>query len=71
MQVSSIASTHSRRNLFIKYANNYMNFRAMNEENEPVSKPESDSVKTEKTKGIETLTIFPKQVIEGKTVITA
>ena len=71
MQVLSVASTHSRRNLFIKYANSYMNFRAVNEENEPVSKPENESTKTEKAKGIETLTIFPKQVIEGKTVITA
>ena len=48
-----------------------MNFKAVNEENEPVFKSENEPLKTEKSKGIETLTIFPKQVINGKTVITA
>ena len=72
MQVSSIASTESRKNLFIQYANSFMNFRAGNEGNEPVTKPDIEPVKsTEKSKGIETLTIFPKQVIDGKTVIIA
>ena len=27
--------------------------------------------KADKSKGIETLTIFPKQVVDGKTIITA
>ena len=72
MQVSSIASNQSWKNLFIQYANSFMNFRAGNEGNEPVSKPETEPVKpADKTKGIETLTIFPKQVIDGKTIITA
>jgi len=72
MQVSSIASTQSRKNLFIQYANSFMNFRAGNEGIEPVSKPDTEPVKsTDKIKGIETLTIFPKQVIDGKTIITA
>ena len=33
--------------------------------------PTSENNKLNKIKGIETLTIFPKQVIEGRTIITA
>ena len=67
MKVSAI----SQRNLFIEYANKYMNFKANNDE-EPVTKPEIEPAKkTGKNMGIETLTIFPKQVIDGKTVIIA
>ena len=33
--------------------------------------PAFDEKKADKTKGIETLTIFPKQVVDGKTIITA
>ena len=72
MNVSSISS--SRRNLFIQYANSFMS--VPNEEQgkiieNPVN-PEDD--KSNKPKGIETLTtftIFPKQVVNGHTVITA
>ena len=71
MQVSSV--TDSRRNLFIKYANHFMSNNGNDAENASkilVSEPESAN----KPKGIETLTaysIFPKQVINGKTIITA
>jgi len=72
MQVSSISANQSRKNLFIKYANNYMNFRANENSDEPVSKPDTEPVKkSDKSMGIETLTIFPKQVVDGKTIITA
>ena len=71
MQVSAI-SPSQRRNLFIQYANSFMNFKANPTDEENVTKPEIEPVKkTGKTMGIETLTIFPKQVIDGKTVITA
>ena len=70
MNVSSIST--DRKNLFIKYANQFMNFKAIQDGDIPVTKPENESVKkVDKTMGIETLTIFPKQVIDGKTVITA
>lgn len=72
MQVSAISANQSRRNLFIQYANSIMNFKAAQEGEEPVTKPALEPVKkTGKNMGIETLTIFPKQVIDGKTIITA
>ena len=74
MKISAISANDSveRRNLFIKYANQFMNFKAGSDEETPVSKPEIEPVKKlGKNMGIETLTIFPKQVIDGKTVITA
>ena len=71
MKVSAISQENSRRNLCIEYAN-FMNFKANNEGVETVTKPDIEPVKqTGKNMGIETLTIFPKQVIDGKTVITA
>ena len=68
MNVSSVSNCTPRRNLFIKYANSFM---GMNEE--PVDKAEqiNPDTKVDKVKGLETLTIFPKQVIDGKMVITA
>ena len=49
-----------------------MNFKSAGEEETSVTKPEIEPVKKlGKTMGIETLTIFPKQVIDGKTIITA
>ena len=72
MQVSSVSQTQSRKNLFIKYANSFMNFKADENSEEPVSKPEKEPLKkVDKTMGIETLTIFPKLVVDGKTIITA
>ena len=71
MQISAI-SNQSRRNLFIEYANKYMSFKANQDGSETVTKPEIEPVKKlAKDMGIETLTIFPKQVIDGKTIITA
>ena len=62
-----------RRNMFIKYSNSFMSM--MNGGNEAIEKaqkvnPVTDK-KLDKSMGIETLTIFPKQVIDGKTIITA
>ena len=70
MHISSISS--NRKDLFIKYANQFMNFRANQEGDTTVTKPDTEPVKKiDKSMGIETLTIFPKQVIDGKTIITA
>lgn len=70
MNVSSISA--DRRNLFIKYANQFMSFKANQDGETTVTKPETEPVKKlDKSMGIETLTIFPKQVIDGKTIITA
>ena len=76
MNVSSISmSNPARRNLFIQYANSfYGSVVNGNEEVDgdispmPPTKPDQ---KTDKNLGIETLTIFPKEVIDGKMVITA
>lgn len=76
MNVSSISLNDNckpRRNMFIKYSNSFMSM--MNGGNEAIEKaqmvnPVTDK-KLDKTMGIETLTIFPKQVIDGKTIITA
>ena len=80
MHVSSI--TDSRRNMFIRYANHFMGLNEnpnsssiSGNETEKTSKALVIDPETEnKPKGIETLTtysIFPKQVINGKTIITA
>lgn len=76
MNVSSISENTARRNLFIKYANSFMS-NPTQDSGEIVDKslktePETD--KNNKSKGIETLTtfsIFPKQVVNGQTIITA
>ena len=70
MNVSSISA--DRKDLFIKYANRFMNFKANQDGDTTVNTPVAEPVKkVNKSMGIETLTIFPKQVIDGKTVITA
>ena len=73
MKVSSISDSESRKNLFIEYANSFMNFKANQDENteNSVTNPISQEKKLDKKMGIETLTIFPKQVIDGRTIITA
>ena len=76
MNVSSISLNDNckpRKNMFIKYSNSFMSM--MNGGNEAIEKaqkvnPVTDK-KLDKSMGIETLTIFPKQVIDGKTIITA
>ena len=76
MNVSSISLNDNckpRRNMFIKYSNSFMSM--MNGGNEAIEKAQKVNPVTEKkldkSMGIETLTIFPKQVIDGKTIITA
>ena len=71
MNISSVSA--NRKQSFIEYANSFMNFKANPEEaNEnSVTNPVKQDKKIDKTMGIETLTIFPKQVIDGKTIITA
>lgn len=76
MNVSSISVSDNckpRRNMFIKYANSFMSM--MNNEENPVEKAQKANLpaekKIDKKMGIETLTIFPKEVVDGKTIITA
>lgn len=76
MNISSVSASENckpRRNLFIKYANSFMSMP--NSNSEAVEKAQQanpvQEKKIDKLKGIETLTIFPKQVIDGKTIITA
>ena len=73
MNVSSVAGVNERRNLFIEYANRYMSFRANQGDDDSINStnPVNPERKLDKKMGIETLTIFPKQVIDGKTIITA
>lgn len=77
MNISSISVNDNckpRRNFFIRYSNSFMSMA--NGGSEAVEKaqkanPVVQNTKADKIKGIETLTIFPKQVIDGKTIITA
>ena len=73
MNVSSITDTRVRRNLFIEYANSFMNFKANQDADSDnvITNPVNQDKKVDKKMGIETLTIFPKQVIDGQTIITA
>ena len=73
MNVSSISLDESnhRRDLFIKYANSFMSNPAEEPEEAAEKALKANDKKVDKVKGLETLTIFPKQVIEGRTVITA
>ena len=72
MNVSSISNnSKSRVQAYIDYANSFMAFKSNNDDN-TVTKPDTEPVKkADKSMGIETLTIFPKQLIDGHTVITA
>lgn len=62
-----------RKNLFIRYSNSYMSM--MNGNEEAVEKAQKvnpvNDRKLDKSMGLETLTIFPKKVVDGKTIITA
>jgi len=73
MNISAITNVDakSRRNLFIEYANSFMSFKSNPDSETTIEKPENEVKKVNKNMGIETLTIFPKQVIDGKTIITA
>ncbi len=74
MNISSInlgENCNPRRNMFIKYANSFMSMASgKNEAAEKAFKANPEK-KIDKSMGIETLTIFPKEVIDGKTIITA
>lgn len=72
MKVSAISQGDDRssmKNSFIRYSNSFMSM------SEPEDAKEKSFLsipsKKDKLMGLETLTIFPKQVIDGKTVITA
>lgn len=75
MNISSVSinDTQPRKNMFIRYSNSFMSM--MNGNGEAVEKAQKanpdENKKLDKSMGIETLTIFPKQVIDGKAIITA
>ena len=76
MQVSSInENTSTVKSLFIRYANTFMsNPREIDSDIIEKSFKNNSDAEKNKPLGIETLTtfsIYPKQVINGKTVITA
>ncbi len=77
MNVSSIQAkeTNDRRNMFIRYANSFMSNPDENTTSPVEKASQADQNKgLNKSMGIETLTsysIFPKQIINGHTVITA
>jgi hypothetical protein len=74
MKVSAISLSEDckpRRNSFISYMNSFMS--ATNVES-PIEKANQINSKKQPKMGIENLeefTIFPKQIIDGKTIITA
>ena len=71
MEVSAI-SANDRKNMFIEYANSFMSLNPNSDDESVVTKPDIEPVKKiDKSMGIETLTIFPKQIIDGKMIITA
>jgi len=71
-------SNPARKNHFIQYANSFFGNNAdvvkgneeINGEISPMP-PTKINKKSSKDMGIETLTIFPKEVIDGRTIITA
>lgn len=72
MKVSAISQGEDRRNLFIRLSNSFMS--SPNGEN-PIEKAGAlNPVEKPAKLGIENLqefTIFPKEVVDGKTIITA
>ncbi len=77
MKVSAISQSEDctqRRNLFIRYSNSFMSMplaqnpytKAISANPEPDSKPQKLGIEN-----LQEFTIFPKQVVDGKTVITA
>ena len=73
MNIASISSSNNcsaRSNLFIKYANNFMSLAHNAEEPAEKAIKANSENKINKSMGIETLTIFPKEVKDGKTIIT-
>ena len=70
MNISAISAHDSSRNLFIRYANSFMS-APRKESNDDDEAKNNELKKLNKTMGIETLTIFPKEVVNGKTTIIA
>ena len=78
MEVSAISkiSQGNRRNLFIRYSNSFM---SVPQNVNPYAKANeanivSNASKVDKKMGLETLenfTIFPKEVVDGRTIIKA
>ena len=74
MKVSAISLSEdsiSRKSIFIKYANSFMSSPDVDN---PIEKANEINNKKLTKMGIETLesfTIFPKEVVDGKTIITA
>ena len=75
MKVSAITKisaeeTCQRKNMFIRYANSFMslpeNINAFDKAIKANNKPAKMGIET-----LENSSIFPKEVIEGKTIITA
>ncbi len=65
--ISQISADEQRRNMFIRFSNSYMSVP------EPEDPVENANTRPEKM-GIENLeefTIFPKEVKDGRTIITA
>ena len=77
MKVSAITLNNNeykpRRNFFIKYSNSFMS--NIDNGKEAIDKtgkmPPLIDTDADKSKGIETLSIFPKKVVNGRTIITA
>ncbi len=72
MKISAISDvdTNERRSSFIKYANSFMSStKGVN----PIEKANTENKKPAKLgiENIQEFTVFPKQVVDGKTVITA
>ena len=73
MQISAISQSEEckpRRNSFISFTNSFM---SMPENNNAFAKANAANPKSQKLsiENLETFTIFPKEVVNGKTVITA
>ena len=73
MQISAISQSEEckpRRNSFISFANSFM---SMPENNNIFAKANAANNKAQKMgiKNLESFTIFPKEVVDGKTIITA
>ena len=74
--ISRIGQNNARRNLFIRMSNSFMSYP---EGTNPIAKANeanfiNKTAKTNKKMGIENLesfTIFPKEVVDGRTIIQA
>lgn len=77
MNVSSISinNENSRKNLFIRFSNSFMSMKNNSEDAIEKAQAANPEMSKRPTKmGIENLqefTIFPKEVVDGKTIITA